>query len=250
MGPAIEIAGRTIELIVVDADTGVMLFLALSSLGVYSLVLAGYSSNNKYSLIGSIRASAQMISYELALTLSVVAVLLPAGSLRLTRRRAVPGGPPVARRDPAAGNVFPQALGFLVFLMRCLRRDQPAAVRPGRGRVGAGGRLPHRVQRDALRALLHGRVHVDDHPAASASPSTSAAGRSPAWPSKASSAGAVGFLVLLGKVALFMLFFVWVRWTYPRFRYDQLMRLGWKVLLPLALVNFVVTAAMTVAGWL
>ena len=82
-GPDIEVAGHHVALIVADVDTGVLLLLALASLGVYSLVMAGYSSNNKYSLLGSVRASAQMISYELALTLSVVAVLIPVGSLRL-----------------------------------------------------------------------------------------------------------------------------------------------------------------------
>ena len=82
-GPDVEIGGRTVSLIVADVETGVLLLLALASLGVYSLVMAGYSSNNKYSLIGGIRASAQMISYELALTLAVLAALIPVGSFRL-----------------------------------------------------------------------------------------------------------------------------------------------------------------------
>ncbi len=148
--PPSEFDGHPVDFTVAGNEAGVLLFLALASLGVYSLVVAGYASNNKFSLLGSIRASAQMISYELALTLSVVAVLLPVGSLqppgrgRLAARARLDGGAP--------GDRLPGLPGRLV------RRDQPAAVRPARGRVGAGRRLPHRVQRHALRRLLHGRV--------------------------------------------------------------------------------------------
>ncbi len=154
---------QKIASVVIDSDSGVFIFLALASLGVYSLVLAGYSSNNKWSLLGSIRASAQMISYELALTLAVVAALIPAGSLDLRRwstTRSRTGSstccPPGAMLRPASR--LPRLPG------RHVRRDQPAAVRPRRGRVRAGRRLPHRVRLDPLRALLHERVHVDGRP--------------------------------------------------------------------------------------
>ena len=108
-GPTIEVAGRKVDLVVSGADTGVLLFLALASLGVYSLVIAGYASNNKYSLFGSLRASAQMISYELSLTLSVVAVLLPVGSFNLS---AV-----VDYQRHHLWFAIPQALGFFVFMV-------------------------------------------------------------------------------------------------------------------------------------
>ena len=112
-GPAVEVGDRVVPLVVSNANAGVLLFLALSSLAVYSLVLAGYGSNNKYSLIGGIRASAQLISYELAMTLAVVAVLIPvsseAGSFRLTEV--------VAYQQGHLWNVIPQLLGFFVFLV-------------------------------------------------------------------------------------------------------------------------------------
>ncbi|HUF78593.1 MAG TPA: complex I subunit 1 family protein, partial [Thermoanaerobaculia bacterium] len=109
LGPAVEIAGQTVPLMVANVDTGVLLFLALASLGVYSLVIAGYASSNKFSLLGSIRASAQMISYELALTLAVVAVLLPVESFRLDRV--------IEYQIDGVWNVLPQILGFAVFLV-------------------------------------------------------------------------------------------------------------------------------------
>ena len=147
-GPDFTWDGTGLPLIVANADTGVLLFLALASLGVYSLVMAGYASNNKFSLLGSIRASAQLISYELAMTVSVLAVVIPVGSFHLGdvvdyQRTHLWNCPPAAPRLPGLPG-------------RRVRRDEPAAVRPARGRVGADRRLPHRVQRHALRRLLHG----------------------------------------------------------------------------------------------
>lgn len=249
MGPSAEVAGRTIEMVVVGADTGVMLFLALSSLGVYALVMAGYSSNNKYSLLGSIRASAQMVSYELALTMSVVSVLLPAGSLRLADvvqyqvdhrwLGFIPGW-----------NVLPQALGFLVFLIASFAETNrlPFDLPEAESELVAGYHTEYSAMRFALffmgeymSMITLSALGVTLYFGGWTLPGLALTGIPGAL---------TGFLVLLGKVSLFMLFFVWVRWTYPRFRYDQLMRLGWKVLLPLALINFVMTASLTVAGWL
>ncbi len=150
-GPDLVVNGRTVPLVVANVATGVLLFLAISSLGVYSLVMAGYASNNKFSLLGAVRASAQLISYELALTLAVLAVLIPAGSFRLARHRRLSAEPPLELHPPV------HRLRGLPD--RLVRGDQPPAVRPAGGGVGAGGRVPHRVRRDALRPLLPGRVH-------------------------------------------------------------------------------------------
>jgi NADH-quinone oxidoreductase subunit H len=108
-GPTVEIAGHRMSLVVVDSDAGILLFLSLASLGVYSLILAGWASNNKWSLLGSIRASAQMISYELALTTAVVCALIPAGSMNL--------GDVVDYQREGLWQVVTQPLGFLVFLV-------------------------------------------------------------------------------------------------------------------------------------
>ena len=248
-GPDIEIGNRRVSLIVADVETGVLLLLALASLAVYSLVLAGYSSNNKYSLLGSIRASSQLISYELALTLSVLAVLIPVGSFRLQEVVLLQQGTwwGVLPR----WNVFPQCLGFLVFLVAAFAETNrlPFDIPEAESELVAGyhteyssmkfalffmGEYMSMTTLSALAATLYfGGWHLPG------------VGFSPIW----YWAVAQGFGILLFKVALLMFFFVWVRWTLPRFRFDQLMRLGWKVLLPLALLNLVVVAALTVAGW-
>ena len=241
-GPVVEIGGRSVNLLVAGADTGVLLLLALASLGVYSLVMAGYSSDNKYSLLGAVRASAQMISYELALTLSVVAVLMPVGSFRLDDV--------VTAQQQGMWNVVPQFLGFFVFLVASFAETNrlPFDLPEAESELVAGyhteyssmkfalffmGEYMSMATLSALAATLYfGGWHF---------PGIEYTGHW-AW------VGFKALAVLVAKIAVFMLFFVWVRWSFPRFRFDQLMRLGWKVLLPLAIVNLVVVAAMTVAG--
>jgi NADH-quinone oxidoreductase subunit H len=239
-GPDVTFRGHVYAMVVAPAQTGVLLFLALASLGVYSLVMAGYASNNKYSLLGSMRASAQLISYELALTLAVLAAVLPATSFQLQdvvdyQRRHV-------------WNVLPQILGFLVFLVAAFAETNrlPFDLPEAESELVAGFHTEYSAMRfatffmseyiamtslSALGATLYfggwtlPGVHVEGFPGA-----------------------VVGLAVLFTKVAFFLAFFVWVRWTFPRFRYDQLMRLGWKVLLPLAILNLLVVAALTLGG--
>lgn len=249
-GPTIEVAGRRLASVVIDTDSGVFLFLALASLGVYSLVLAGYSSNNKWSLMGSIRASAQLISYELALTLAVVAALIPAGSLNL--------GPVVDYQIstklfdllPAWG-VFVQPLGFLVFLVAMFAETNrlPFDLAEAESELVAGYHTEYGSIRFALffmseymsMAVLSG-LAATLYFGGWSLPGVDLTRLPGVWPAVA------GMMILWAKIALFMFFYVWVRWTYPRFRYDQLMRLGWKTLLPLSLVNLVYVAALTLAG--
>lgn len=241
-GPVVDVGGKAVNLMVADVDTGVLLFLALASLGVYSLVMAGYSSDNKYSLMGAVRAAAQMISYELALTLAVVAVLIPVGSFRLD---AV-----VAAQQEGIWNIVPQFLGFIVFLIAAFAETNrlPFDLPEAESELVAGyhteyssmkfalffmGEYMSMATLSALAATLYfGGWHF---------PGIDYTGP---WLWVAIK----GLTVLVAKIAAFMLFFVWVRWSFPRFRFDQLMRLGWKVLLPLAIVNLVAIAALTVAG--
>jgi NADH-quinone oxidoreductase subunit H len=250
-GPEVEIGGETIPLLVANVDTGVLLFLALASLGVYSLVMAGYSSNNKYSLMGSVRASAQMISYELALGLSVIAVLIPVGSLRLDE---------VVDYQVQGSwlgflphwNVFPQFLGFLVFLIAAFAETNrlPFDLPEAESELVGGYHTEYSSMKFALffmgeymamatlsalaATLFFGGWHLP--------------GLSYDW--HWAVVALVGFSVLMAKVAAFMFLFVWVRWTFPRFRFDQLLKLGWKVLLPLAIANLIVIAALTIGGYL
>ena len=244
-GPAVEVRGERVNLVVADVDAGVLLLLALGSLGVYSLVAAGYSSNNKFSLLGGIRASAQLISYELALTLAVLAALLPAGSFRLDEVVAYQ-----LEHGPA---VLPQALGFLVFLVAAFAETNrlPFDLPEAESELVAGFHTEYSAMRFALFPMAE---YINMATLSALGATLYFAG----WklPFVSLPAGGwlttalVGFTGLAIKILVGMVFFVWVRWTFPRFRYDQLMRLGWKVLLPLSLVNLVWVAAATLAGWL
>ena len=241
-GPDIRVAGRTIPLMVANVDTGVLLFLAISSLGVYSLVMAGYASNNKFSLLGSIRASAQLISYELALTISVLAVLIPVNSFRLSDV--------VAYQQAHLWNFIPQILGFVVFLISSFAETNrlPFDLPEAESELVAG----FHTEYSAMRFALFFQGEYSNMAALSALGVTLYFGgwslpflHLHGW------LGAIlGLVTLIVKISICMAAFVWVRWTFPRFRYDQLMRLGWKVLLPLAIVNLILIAAMTLAGWL
>jgi NADH-quinone oxidoreductase subunit H len=244
-GPTITVGGRTTPLVVTNADTGVLLFLAISSLGVYSLVMAGYASNNKFSLIGSIRASAQLISYELALTVSVLAVLIPVNSFRLTDVVAY------QQAHWWQWNCFPQILGCLVFLIAAFAETNrlPFDLPEAESELIAG----FHTEYGAMRFALFFQGEYSNMAALSALGATLFFG---GWslpfvhyPDNLLG-GVLGLLTLVAKIAIAMAVFVWVRWTFPRFRYDQLMRLGWKFLLPLAILNLILVSAMTLAGWL
>jgi NADH-quinone oxidoreductase subunit H len=242
-GPDIAAAGRTFRLVVADVDTGVLLFLALSSLSVYSLVMAGYASNNKFSLLGSIRASAQLISYELALTIAVLAVILPVGSFHLSDV--------VAYQRTHLWNFIPQLIGFLVFLIASFAETNrlPFDLPEAESELVAG----FHTEYGAMRFALFFQAEYTNMAALSALGVTLYFG---GWslpgieyPHNLLGA-ALGLATLVAKIAFCMVVYVWIRWTFPRFRYDQLMRLGWKVLLPLAILNLILVAAMTLAGWL
>ncbi|HEX4965260.1 MAG TPA: NADH-quinone oxidoreductase subunit NuoH [Thermoanaerobaculia bacterium] len=241
-GPDLTVAGRTIPLVVAPVDTGVLLFLALSSLAVYSLVLAGYASNNKFSLIGGIRASAQLISYELALTLSVLAVLLPVNSFRLADI--------VAYQQAHVWNFIPQVLGFVVFLIASFAETNrlPFDLPEAESELIAG----FHTEYSAMRFAAFFQAEYTNMAALAALGVTLFFGgwSLPGVHLTGWLGAVVGLVTLVAKIAVCMAVFVWVRWTFPRFRYDQLMRLGWKVLLPLSILNLILVAAMTLAGWL
>jgi NADH-quinone oxidoreductase subunit H len=239
-GPDIMVSGRTVPMVVANVETGVLLFLAISSLGVYSLVMAGYASNNKFSLLGAIRASAQLISYELALTLAVLAVLIPVGSFRL--------GAIVAYQQNHLWNFIPQFIGFVVFLIASFAETNrlPFDLPEAESELVAG----FHTEYGAMRFALFFQAEYTNMAALSALGVTLFFGgwTLPFVHLSGWLGAALGLAVLLAKVGICMAVFVWIRWTFPRFRYDQLMRLGWKVLLPLAIVNLIVVAALTLAG--
>jgi NADH-quinone oxidoreductase subunit H len=242
MGPDLTVGGHTIQLVVASAPAGVLLFLALASLGVYSLVMAGYASNNKYSLLGAIRASAQMISYELALTLSVLAVVIPVASFQLSDV--------VAYQRAHVWNFIPQFIGFMIFLIASFAETNrlPFDLPEAESELVAGFHTEYSAMRFATFFMSE---YIAMTSLSALGVTLYFGGWSLPWIEYHGWVGAgLGFLTLIGKVALCLAFFVWVRWTFPRFRYDQLMRLGWKVLLPLAILNLLGVAAATLAGWL
>lgn len=242
-GPEVEIGGHRTSLVVIDSDIGVLLFLALASLGVYALVLAGYSSNNKFSLLGAIRASAQMVSYELALATAVLCALIPVGSLNLTEI--------VLHQQQNHWLVLSQPVAFLVFVIASFAETNrlPFDLPEAESELVAG----YLTEYGGLRwAMFFMGEYMSMATLSALGATLFLGGWTLPFVDFSGYSGLVqallGFTVLMAKVGGFLFLFVWVRWTFPRFRYDQLMRLGWKVLLPLAIAQFVVTAALTAAG--
>jgi NADH-quinone oxidoreductase subunit H len=242
-GPAVTYQGVEVNLVVVDGEAGVLILLALASLGVYSLVTAGYGSNNKYSLMGSVRASAQLISYELALAMAVLAVLIPAGSFRLTEV--------VAYQQANGWNLWLQLPGFLVFLVAAFAETNrlPFDLPEAESELVAGYATEYGSMKFAL-FFMGEYINMATLSALLATLYLGGWSLYPGWvPPEGWLGVAAGAAILGAKIAAMMAFYVWVRWSFPRFRYDQLMRLGWKVLLPIALATVAVVAALTVAGW-
>ena len=243
----LEVFGRGVSPIIADLDIGLLWIFAVASLGVYGIVLAGWSSGNKYSLIGGLRSSAQLISYELSMTLSVVGVLMAAGSLRLADI--------VNAQSGSVWNVVSQPVGFLVFVTSAFAETNrlPFDLPEAEPELVAGyhteyssmkflmfyiGEYVNVVLSCSLMVLLFwGGWHLPfvEGMLKQASPAVK---------------GLAHLGVFSLKVSCFLFFFIWVRWTLPRFRYDQLMSLGWKVMLPLAMLNIVWTAGVILAGWI
>ena len=223
-GNDLKVLGRVIPLHIADVNIGILYIFALSSLGVYGVVLAGWSSNNKYSLLGAMRASAQMISYELPLGLSVIGVLMLTGSLSMVE---------IVKAQENVWFIVLQPLGFLLFLTCAFAETgrTPFDLIECENELVAGYQTEYSSMKFAMFYLAE-YTHIV---AVSAIAVTLFLGgwRGPFLPPT------LWFLI---KVLALVFFFIWVRATYPRFRYDQLMKFGWKVLLPLALVNIVVTS--------
>ncbi len=240
-GPTVELFGRQIALVIVNVDGGILVALAAASLGVYGIVMAGWSSNSKYSLMGGLRASAQMVSYELALVLSLIGVVLVSGTLR-----------PVEIVAQQAGwfwnwNVFGgwQLLGFVIFVIAGYAETNrlPFDMPEAESELVAG----YHTEYSAMKFSMFFMAEYINMITASALAVTLFLGGYQlgfpvpftGWP-----LWTLQILAFAGKVAVFLFLFVWVRWTLPRFRYDQLMSLGWKGLFPLALINLMFTALL------
>ena len=232
-----------VPMVVADLPVGFLYILAISSLGVYGIVLAGWSSNNKYALLGGLRASAQMISYEIALGMSTVAVLLLAGNVTLSQV--------IAQQQQSLWFVLPLTIAFLIFFISALAETNrlPFDLPEAEGELIAG----YHTEYSAMKFSMFYIAEYSNMVTASALMATLFFGGWDIPFTKWDSTGdpsvlkTLATLVVFGfKTFVFLFTYIWVRWTLPRFRYDQLMALGWKVLLPLALLYITVLA---VAIW-
>jgi NADH-quinone oxidoreductase subunit H len=247
--------GRWFEPVVADVNVGILVIFALASLGVYGIVTAGWASNNKYSMFGAIRASAQMISYELSLTLAAVSVLLVAGSLKLTDVVWGQAGYFVlfdTVKIPAWNVLSPAMwLSFIVFVVSGFAETNrlPFDFAEAEAELVAGYHTEYSSMKFALFFMAE---YMAMGTMAAMITTLYLGGWDIPWYNEP--ATFLGFvlsaLAFLVKVSFLLFVFVWVRWTIPRLKYDILMRLGWKVFLPLALLNVVIVAAFIAGGWL
>ncbi len=239
IGPEITIAGYKIPLVIADVNIGILYVLALTSLGVYSITLAGWSSGSKYSLLGGIRSSAQMISYEISMGFSVGGVILLAQSLR-----------PMAIVEAQSGwmwNIFIQPIGFITFLVASFAETNrlPFDLPEAEPELVGG----YHTEYSSMKFAAFFLAEYANMLIASTLIVTLYLGgwQIPYIETFGLSSGLVIALQVLAfmiKVGILLFFFIWVRWTVPRFRYDQLMSLGWKVMFPLSLLNIVWVAIL------
>lgn len=239
-GPSINLFGRDINLQIADINIGMLYVFGVVSLGVYGIMIGGWASNNKFSLLAAIRGASQMISYELAMGLCLIAVLMLTGSLRLSEI--------VGQQIGGLWNIVYQPLGFLIFfvcaLAECNRTpfDLPEAENElnfGYHQEYSSMKLGFYLFAEYINMFISGVVMSTLFFGGYDIPFVNEADWGNAW-----WVGLVGFGVLMAKALFFVFVFMWIRWTIPRFRYDQLMNLGWKGLIPLALLNMVVTAVV------
>lgn len=244
-GDRLHIFGRDVVLQATDIDVAILYVFGVLSVGVYGIMIGGWASNNKFSLMGAMRAASQMISYEVAMGLSIIALLMMTGSLSLREISLQQSG--------MDWNVFYQPLGFIIFLICSFAETNrtPFDLAECEAELVGGYHTEYSSMRmgfylfaeyasmfissTILAVLYFGGYNY---------PGMEWAVQN--W--GVNPANIIGIFVLFIKICLFIFLFMWVRWTIPRFRYDQLMRLGWKVLIPLAILNIFVTGIVMVRG--
>jgi NADH-quinone oxidoreductase subunit H len=226
---------RPIHLAAADVNVGLLVIFAITSMGIYGIVLAGWSSNSKYSLLGGLRSSAQMISYELSYGLALASVLVVANSLSLTD---------IVNRQAGAWwyviprwYIFLQPVGFLIYMTAGIAETNraPFDFPEAEQELVAGYHTEYSSMSFAMFFLAE---YINMVTVSAVATDLYLGG----WhgPFLPVSLGWIWFLI---KVGALLFFYVWMRWTLPRYRYDQLMAFGWKILLPLSVVNLLVTAA-------
>jgi NADH-quinone oxidoreductase subunit H len=240
-GPQMVVAGRTIDLQVTDINVGVLYIFGVVSLGVYGIMIGGWASNNKYSLLGAIRAASQNISYEISMGLSIIALLMLTGTLSLKE---------IAEQQHGFNwNVWYQPLGFIIFIVCAFAETNRSPFDlPECETELVGG---YHTEYSSMKLGFYLFAEYINMFVSSAVMATLYWGgyNYPGMDWVAAHAGPtiaplIGVAVLFAKIFGFIFFFMWIRWTIPRFRYDQLMHLGWKTLIPLAIANIVLTGVI------
>jgi NADH-quinone oxidoreductase subunit H len=250
-GPDFELFGRMVSLQVADINIGILFIFGVLSVGVYGIMLGGWASNNKFSLLSSIRAAAQAISYELAMGLSLIAVIMMTGTLSL--REIVDQQHGFWNDGYFTWNFFKQPVGFLVFLI-CTFAElnrAPFDLAEAESELNMGFHQEYSSMKLGFYLFAE---YINMFVSSVILATLFFGGYN--FPFMDAVQGAVPpglfviicVLVLLTKAICFILFFMFVRWTLPRFRYDQLMRLGWKSLIPIALINMIITGIVVL--WL
>jgi NADH-quinone oxidoreductase subunit H len=232
---------RKIDLQITDINVGILYVFAVVSIGVYGIMIGGWASNNKFSLLGALRASSQMISYEIAMGMSIVALVMMSGSMQL--------GSIVSQQHGFDWNIWYQPLGFLIFctcaFAECNRT--PFDLPECEAELVGGYHTEYSsmklglylfaeyinmfISSAIMSALFFGGYNYPFMDNVETALGTN-------W------ANIIGASVFFVKIISFILFFMWIRWTVPRFRYDQLMKLGWKYLIPLAIFNILATGGV------
>ena len=238
---SVELFGRKIDLQIADINIGILYVFGVVSMGVYGIMIGGWASNNKFSLMAALRGASQAISYELAMGLALIAVLMISGSLSLKTivdQQMAPG---------AWWNIVYQPLGFILFFIcamaECNRTpfDLPEAeneLNMGYHQEYSSMKLGFYLFAEYVNMIMSSAVMASLYFGGYDVPFLDESTLAP------NIAAIIGVVSLLTKIVIFLFLFMWIRWTIPRFRYDQLMNLGWKSLIPLALVNMLATGAV------
>lgn len=246
-GGSLEINGVQYSLQIADIDIGILYVFAVVSIGVYGIMIGGWASNNKFSLLGAIRASAQMISYELAMGLSLIALIMVTGTLSMHEITVMQGGG--VGSDWNMWNIVYQPVGFMIFIIcafaECNRMpfDLPETETElvgGYHTEYSSMKLGFYLFAEYINMFISSAVMATLYFGGYNFPFMNDLGLSQ------NAITIIGTIGLFIKIFFFIFFFMWIRWTLPRFRYDQLMNLGWKGLIPLAILNLLVTAIVMI----
>ena len=242
-GGDIVIGGKTYSLQIADLNIGVLYIFGVTSLGVYGIMIGGWASNNKYSLMGAIRASAQMISYEIAMGLAIIALIMTTGTMSL--------GEIARQQDAGLANIAYQPLGFLIFLI-CVFAElnrAPFDMPESESELIGGYHTEYSSMKlglylfaEYINMFISSAVLVTFYLGGYHFPFQQEINQF--FNLSTNMIAILGTFVFFLKIFFFIFFFMWVRWTLPRFRYDQLMRVGWKSLIPLAILNILITGVV------